>query len=82
MCGICGLIVRNGPARDELAATLERMVGRLRHRGPDGCGAEIVAAPQQPYAVGLGHTRLAILDLSPAGRQPQALLKFAVWRGC
>jgi len=79
MCGICGLVVQNGSARDELAATLEQMVGRLRHRGPDGSGAEILAKPQHSYAVGLGHTRLAILDLSPAGRQPMANADRSLW---
>jgi asparagine synthase (glutamine-hydrolysing) len=40
------------------------MVGALAHRGPDGEGIE-----SWPSAV-LGHRRLAIFDLSGAGRQP------------
>jgi asparagine synthase (glutamine-hydrolysing) len=40
------------------------MVGALAHRGPDGEGIE-----SWPSAV-LGHRRLAIFDLSDAGRQP------------
>jgi len=43
------------------------MTQRLRHRGPDGDGVW-----SEPGAV-LGHRRLAILDLSPSGRQPMAL---------
>jgi len=52
-----------------------RMVDSLQHRGPDGCGVGLVATPQStdngaaPTVV-FGHTRLAIIDLSAAGRQP------------
>lgn len=38
----------------------------MRHRGPDGCG-EFWSADGR---VGLGHRRLAIIDLSAAGKQP------------
>jgi asparagine synthase (glutamine-hydrolysing) len=62
MCGIAGCVVRPGE-RPELAS-LERMVAALGHRGPDGSGIEIVDS------VGLGHTRLAIVDPTPAGAQP------------
>jgi asparagine synthase (glutamine-hydrolysing) len=42
------------------------MASRLRHRGPDAQGIWI-----DPKAgVAFGHTRLAIIDLSPAGAQP------------
>jgi len=45
------------------------MVEHLHHRGPDGCGVEVCTGLQPPI-VALGHTRLAIIDLSAAGRQP------------
>src|SRR5262245_37424437 len=48
--------------RDELVATRER----LRSRGPDAGDAWVDAGGR----VGLGHRRLAIIDLSPAGAQP------------
>jgi asparagine synthase (glutamine-hydrolysing) len=38
----------------------------MRHRGPDGCGEWWSA----DGCVGLGHRRLAVIDLSAAGRQP------------
>lgn len=62
MCGIAGLVGSgNGPeARNALA----RMTCSLARRGPDGEGMEF-----WPDAA-LGHRRLAILDLSEAGRQP------------
>ena len=67
MCGIASLLDlkrRFGP--DELRSTASRMAASLRHRGPDDRGVWI-----DPEAhVALGHTRLAIIDLSPAGAQP------------
>lgn len=69
MCGICGA------AGDLKPDHLRSMLAAIRHRGPDG--ENIVAFPQAQ--VGLGHTRLAILDLSPAGDQPMAGPSGQVW---
>lgn len=61
MCGIAGVV------GDRRAAELVRGIVEVeRHRGPDGEG--IFADPSGDVA--LGHTRLAILDLSDAGAQP------------
>ena len=60
MCGIIGFI---GPWPDAL---LDQMVASLRHRGPDGSGR----ARDEPSGLGLGHTRLSIIDLSGAATQP------------
>jgi asparagine synthase (glutamine-hydrolysing) len=70
MCGIAGLIAKTPPA--EASQAVERMVGHLQHRGPDGSGVSI-HVDRSGRAVGLGHTRLAIIDLSDAGRQPMHL---------
>ena len=65
MCGIAGIVA----APDlRIHEALDRMVGCVRHRGPDGEGSWIGRAGERQ--VGLGQTRLAILDLSDAGRQP------------
>ncbi len=47
-------------------AALEAMTRAVAHRGPDGEGVEVVGP------VGFGHRRLAIIDLSDAGRQPMS----------
>ena len=64
MCGIVGVWHRDRRPVD--AALLERQRDAMRHRGPDDEGTWIAPAGD----VGLGHRRLAIVDLSAAGRQP------------
>jgi asparagine synthase (glutamine-hydrolysing) len=66
MCGIAGIVKKreNGKPSSEL----HRMVETLRHRGPDDQGEVVLEAGE--WVVGLGATRLAILDLSAAGHQP------------
>lgn len=59
MCGIVGFCGRGD------AATLDRMMRRLAHRGPDGRGT--FARPEE--GLFLGHLRLAIVDLA-GGAQP------------
>lgn len=62
MCGIAGILHRDGAPASVTA--LEAMTNIIAHRGPDGEG-HFVEGP-----VALGHRRLAIIDLSPAGKQP------------
>lgn len=62
MCGIAGYCnISGAPAR---ADTARLMAEALRHRGPDGLDS------QAEGSVAFGHVRLAILDLTDAGRQP------------
>ncbi|MEM8961270.1 MAG: asparagine synthase (glutamine-hydrolyzing) [Acidobacteriota bacterium] len=64
MCGITG-ILRFDSAREPIdSALLDRMTDVLAHRGPDGRGT------WHDEVCGLGHRRLAIVDVSEAGRQP------------
>lgn len=60
MCGIAGYLGDFSPT------LLERMGQAIAHRGPDGQGT------WHDATVGLAHTRLAIIDPSPAGAQPMA----------
>ncbi|MBM3517562.1 MAG: asparagine synthase (glutamine-hydrolyzing) [Alphaproteobacteria bacterium] len=62
MCGIAGILRHDGAPAS--ADALQAMIDRLAHRGPDGEGTYLDGA------VGLGHRRLAIIDPTPAGRQP------------
>lgn len=66
MCGICGFIAIHGMDRKEAEQALSAMTGVIAHRGPNSDGMWL--APEA--RAGLGHRRLAILDLSPAGAQP------------
>lgn len=62
MCGIAGVINFNGSPVSSVI--LKKMTDAIAHRGPDGEGQWIEGN------VGIGHRRLAIIDLSPAGHQP------------
>jgi asparagine synthase (glutamine-hydrolysing) len=65
MCGLVGFIGGvAGEGGDE--ALLRCMSDTLIHRGPDDGGYWFDSEPH----IGLGHRRLAIVDLSPAGHQP------------
>ena len=66
MCGIVGLWNLDGAPIDE--PMLSSFTDSLAHRGPDGRGTFVDSSA----GLGLGHRRLAILDLSPAGHQPMA----------
>ena len=68
MCGITGLIVSE-PRQLDPGAVVERMQSSLVHRGPDDRGLFVASN----YRCALAHTRLSILDLSPAGHQPMGL---------
>ncbi|HIM45918.1 MAG TPA: asparagine synthetase B, partial [Alphaproteobacteria bacterium] len=64
MCGISGLWNFDGAAVSP--AVLENMNSLLAHRGPDSNGV------YREGALGLGHTRLAILDTGDGGHQPMS----------
>jgi asparagine synthase (glutamine-hydrolysing) len=64
MCGIIGLVSPFSVSN----SSRDLSVASLTHRGPDGQGEQNVSVANKQ--VWLAHTRLAILDLSPAGHQP------------
>jgi asparagine synthase (glutamine-hydrolysing) len=72
MCGIAGIALlhdnRPPPAREPL----ERMLGALRHRGPDEFGI------YRDHIAGLAHTRLSIIDVA-TGQQPMSNQDETLW---
>jgi len=68
MCGIVGVMRYDGASTE--AAVLEQMTAALSHRGPDAIGTDLRQAGS--VHVGLGHTRLKIVDLSAAADQPMS----------
>jgi asparagine synthase (glutamine-hydrolysing) len=67
MCGITGFLdTSENTDQASFQATIARMMGTIRHRGPDDEGEWL--DPQS--GVTLGFRRLSILDLSPTGHQP------------
>ncbi|MBI2835596.1 MAG: asparagine synthase (glutamine-hydrolyzing) [Acidobacteria bacterium] len=70
MCGIAGILAEHLPDR---AADVQPLIDAQRHRGPDGEGQ------WSDGICTLGHRRLAIIDLSDAGRQPMSNEDGGVW---
>ncbi len=62
MCGIAGFCNFKG----DWQKNIERMCDKMHYRGPDASGVWA----SDDHRVVLGHRRLAIVDLSPAGAQP------------
>jgi len=71
MCGICGKLNFTGEPPSE--ALIRSMALTLVHRGPDDEGVYVKGN------VGLGHRRLSIIDLTPAGHQPMCNEDGTVW---
>ncbi len=74
MCGIAGIVNFGNRAPVEESVLL-RMRDAMIHRGPDGAG--IWLSPNR--AVGFGHRRLSIIDLSAAAAQPMCNEDGDVW---
>lgn len=66
MCGCTGFLTGVSPSLAELESSVSGMAETLWHRGPDDAGIWV----DGDAGVALGHRRLSILDLSPAGHQP------------
>jgi asparagine synthase (glutamine-hydrolysing) len=65
MCGIVGFVDLKHKSSEQ---DLKAMVKTLEHRGPDSQNSLLIR--QDKYSVGLGHTRLSIIDLTSSANQP------------
>jgi asparagine synthase (glutamine-hydrolysing) len=70
MCGIAGILNLNQTAIDP--ALPQRMIQRVRHRGPNDSGVYL------DHHVSLAHARLSIIDLA-GGRQPMSNKDKSAW---
>src|SRR5712692_7983082 len=81
MCGICGVLDFSGRPVD--AAVVGRMAEALHHRGPEATRVFLSPAAGEAAtegaAIGLGHTRLKIIDLSEMANHPLANEDGTVW---
>lgn len=68
MCGIVGVWSKRRGS--ETSEAIAQAVSVLNHRGPDDCGLVEISPTSVNGSIVLGHTRLAIIDLSAAGHQP------------
>ena len=66
MCGIAGILLSHRSNDTDRLRLIDPMTGSMRHRGPDGADCWV----EKDAGIALGHRRLAIVDLSPLGRQP------------
>lgn len=66
MCGIAGFLGADRTSQEEALAIARGMADAVAHRGPDDAGTWL----DREAGIALGHRRLAVLDLSPAGSQP------------
>lgn len=67
MCGLTGFF-QSDAYRISMHQVVTRMSDAIAHRGPDDSGAWV----DESAGLALGHRRLSILDLSPAGHQPMS----------
>ena len=65
MCGITGFIDFKNNSSESL---LKNMLATMHHRGPDGSG--VFYQQKENFSIGLGHSRLSIIDLSAGANQP------------
>jgi len=75
MCGIAGSLVFKNSSFTVTKDYITRMRDTMTHRGPDGAGTWV----SKHGRAGLGHRRLAIIDLSEAADQPMCNEDGTLW---
>ena len=80
MCGICGIINYTHTQIDR--NLIRKMCRSFSYRGPDDEGIYtngVAGERSRDVTAGLGHKRLSIIDLSPAGHQPMSNEDNTLW---
>ncbi|MDZ4845290.1 MAG: asparagine synthase (glutamine-hydrolyzing) [Chitinophagales bacterium] len=72
MCGFTGYYSKTHPVDEQV---FHAMTESLKHRGPDGVGYYF----SSDRKTAIGHTRLAIIDLSESGKQPMSNEDGTLW---
>lgn len=75
MCGIVGSLAFDNNGVEVRPEILKQMRDAMAHRGPDGKGLWI----SRDRKIGLGHRRLAIIDVSPVANQPMTNADETLW---
>lgn len=75
MCGIVGTLVFADSSKTVSGELLVKMRDTMVHRGPDGGGLWI----SPDHKIGLGHRRLAIIDLTEVANQPMCNEDGSLW---
>ncbi|MEM7174696.1 MAG: asparagine synthase (glutamine-hydrolyzing) [Chlamydiota bacterium] len=75
MCGINGALVFENSSFTITEPYIQQMRDAMQHRGPDGAGLWV--SPDKRF--GLGHRRLAIIDLSQKAAQPMTTHDRSLW---
>jgi asparagine synthase (glutamine-hydrolysing) len=73
MCGICGF---TDSSRHNHKNIIDKMTSALHHRGPDDSGTKLIIEGE--ICVGIGHTRLSIIDLDVTGHQPMEYMHLRI----
>jgi asparagine synthase (glutamine-hydrolysing) len=73
MCGITGFIDYSKKQHQEI---LDKMVATLKHRGPNDSGS--ILYKNVNALIGLGQTRLSIIDITAQGHQPMEYKHFSI----
>lgn len=71
MCGIAGIVQHTAVDKESVVSA----INSINYRGPDGSGVKIL----NDGAVGFGHRRLSIIDLSETGSQPMCNEDETIW---
>lgn len=74
MCGVNGIYIPQQASK--FLPSIKKMNTILQHRGPNGEGI------YSDSDVVMGHRRLAIIDLSPRGKQPMSNQEETIWITC